>query len=89
MRQQMLGEGTYDFGIFIGGMEGVIDEFMMFRELQPRAEALPIASTGAAASRLYQEFGYKMPELETELTYPTLFRRLLRQRDRRAFDRLQ
>jgi hypothetical protein len=35
MRRQMLGEHDYSCGVFIGGMEGVIDEFMMFRDLQP------------------------------------------------------
>jgi hypothetical protein len=77
MRQQMLNEQNYSCGVFIGGMEGVIDEFMMFRELQPNISAFPIASTGAAAGMLYREFHFQRPELERELTYPTLFRKIL------------
>ena len=77
MREQMLGNEHYDYGVFIGGMEGVIEEFMMFRKLQPNAPVFPIASTGAAAAMLYSEYDGRRPELEHELTYPTLFRRLL------------
>lgn len=76
MRQQMLSHCDFDAGFFIGGMEGVMDEFEVFRDLQPNAPAYPIASTGAAALTLFRQ-GVWDERLETELTYPTLFRQLL------------
>ena len=77
MRQRMLREFEYSCGIFIGGMEGVIEEFRIFRELQPSAPAFPIASTGAAARLIYRDSEHRQFELEEELTYPTLFRNIL------------
>jgi hypothetical protein len=77
MRHQMLSEQGYSCGVFVGGMEGVIDEYMMFRDLQPRLATFPIASTGAAAAMLYRDYASQHPELEFELTYPTLFRKIL------------
>ena len=77
MRQRMLRENGYSCGIFIGGMEGVIEEFKIFRKFQPRLPAFPIASTGAAAQIIYRENALKNFKLEDELTYPTLFRNIL------------
>ena len=78
MRREMLGSEKFYAGVFIGGMEGVEEEYAMFRELHPSALALPIASTGAAALIIYKNSGEQFPtDLETDLAYPSLFRRLL------------
>lgn len=77
MRQMMLAEPGYTCGVFIGGMEGVIEEFQMFRNTHRKVPVFPVASTGAAAAMLFREFEKIEPSLETQLTYPTLFRRLL------------
>jgi hypothetical protein len=77
MRERMFSEPGYTCGIFIGGMEGVIEEFRMFRAMHRGVPTFPIASTGAAAAILYQESEIRRSELEHELTYPTLFRNLL------------
>jgi hypothetical protein len=74
----MIGDTQFQAGVFIGGMEGVLDEFALFRQLHPRAARWPIASTGAAAQELFSEQGARHPELfADEMTYSTLFRRLL------------
>ena len=78
MRKQMICQNDYVAGIFIGGMEGVEDEFKMFSKRHPRALLFPIASTGAAAKIIYD----KTPDdydsnLATELTYTSLFRKIL------------
>lgn len=80
MRRRMIGDTPFDVGVFIGGMEGVIEEFEIFREVHPRAKIWPIASTGAAALKIFQRTRYltSSPFL-SELTYETLFRRLLAQ----------
>jgi hypothetical protein len=78
MRLTMLNDHAFDAGVFIGGMEGVIDEYHMFRQQHPRAVILPIASTGAAALRIFSEGRAGYPQdLSTDLAYPSLFRRLL------------
>lgn len=80
MREQMLTEGTFDAAIFIGGMEGVEEEYQMFRQLYPRATTFPVASTGAAAALIYERERevLRFPtELKDDFAYPTLFRRLL------------
>lgn len=95
MRQTMIGATQFDAGIFIGGMEGVEEEFDLFRQLNPNATLLPIASTGAAAQLIYERerLALNLPEtLITEYSYPTLFRRLIGLPDtgglRRPLDRL-
>jgi hypothetical protein len=78
MRMRMIKESTFDAGVFIGGMEGVLDEFELFRRFHPQAQRWPIASTGAAAKELFEATDKPRPELFLlELTYPTLFRQLL------------
>jgi SLOG cluster3 family len=81
MRERMLSEWSYGAGVFIGGMDGVIEEFNAFRKKHTEAAALPIASTGAAALRLWgsvcdmESATGRM--LKSEFAYQSLFRRLL------------
>lgn len=85
MRTQMLSAAAFDAGIFIGGMEGVEQEFHLFRDLHPRARLLPIATTGAAARIIFDKHREQRDfpaELATEYAYPSLFRRLLAIPDR-------
>jgi hypothetical protein len=78
MRAHMIGDTRFHAGVFIGGMDGVLDEFVLFGQLHPNAARWPIASTGAAAKELFIEQGARRPELfADEMTYSTLFRRLL------------
>jgi len=58
-------------------MEGINDEFVMFRERHPNALILPIASTGAAANILYEnQQGFNI-RLKNDYAYMALFRDLL------------
>lgn len=78
MRLQMLSSHNYVAGIFIGGMIGVEDEYNMFRELQPNALILPVASTGAAAKIIYDKDKLHFNDrLEFDLAYSSLFKDLL------------
>lgn len=77
MRERMLTHCEFDAGVFIGGMEGVLDEFALFRQLYPDAPAFPIASTGAAAKMIWDDLPISAAGLDSEYTYPTLFRSLL------------
>jgi len=79
MRETMLAS-PFQVGVFISGMEGVEDEYEMFRRLQPGIPAFPIASTGAAAYRLFQgdaDLAANYPELRDEISYLSLMRSLI------------
>lgn len=80
MREHMLQSEPLSAGVFIGGMEGVVDEFDLFREFHPDLPAYPVASAGGAALLLWQ--AHPQPDGETqrllqdELIYHALFRSL-------------
>jgi hypothetical protein len=62
----------FSVGIFIGGSEGVEEEYHLFRKMHPKTPAFPIASTGGTAAKLYnadQALAENYPELATEIDY--------------------
>lgn len=81
MRKQMINTRTFAAGVFIGGMDGVEEEFKIFRKKHPRAILLPIASTGGAAKILYDRNNWPKPpdheRLQRDYSYGKLFRDLL------------
>jgi hypothetical protein len=77
MRRAMIGNHDFSAGIFLGGMEGVEQEFALFRMIHPDKPAYPIGSTGAAARFLFERYAPDRVELLSDLRYLTLFRRLL------------
>ena len=56
MRFEML-TGSFEAAVFIGGMEGVLEEHQMFRHLQPAAKVLAVSSPGGAAMKLANQIG--------------------------------
>jgi hypothetical protein len=79
MRDEML-SGEFSCGIFIGGMEGVEDEYKLFVDLHKNVPAFPIASTGAAALRIFNSdasMQKRFPELQEEISYIGLMRSLI------------
>lgn len=56
MRAEMLA-GPFEAAVFIGGMEGVQDEYQMFRHLHPSAKILAVSSPGGAAAKLADQIG--------------------------------
>jgi len=79
MRTAMLA-GSFQVGIFIGGMEGVELEYQMFQKLHPETPTFPVASTGAAARRLFEaeaQLQRDYSQLRDEISYLTLMRQLL------------
>ena len=78
MRNRMLGESEFVAGIFIGGMEGVEEEYDMFIKKHHNAIILPIASTGAAAKKIYDaRFTDKNERLVKDYAYMSLFQKYL------------
>ncbi|SRR5260370_13712791 len=78
MRNQMLDSEPFAAAFFIGGMEGIVTEFELFRQKRPNAPTFPIASTGAAAAILFKEKEMWADDLISDMKYLSLFRRLLK-----------
>ncbi len=77
MREEMITENDFIAGIFVGGMEGVRDEFELFTQSHPKAMVLPIASTGAAALGIYEDGNFDV-SLKDDYAYIALFYRLFK-----------
>ena len=78
MRNEMIMKNNFSVGIFIGGMEGVIEEYLLFKKTHPKALILPIASTGAAAKIIYEKHEKSLNKrLLNDYAYMGLFRDML------------
>ncbi len=77
MRGEMIRSRQFTAAVVIGGMEGILEEVVIFKELHPLAPILPLASTGAAAAMVYKQGDFDH-EFETNLTFASLLRRRLR-----------
>lgn len=80
MRSEMLHSADISAAIYIGGMGGILDEDELFQEYYPSRPAYPIASTGGAALKLYEDHKTERqycPELLTNYAYTSLFYSLL------------
>lgn len=76
MRRDMIASRRFVAAVVIGGMEGVFEEVELFSQIHPRADILPLASTGAAAAIMYSA-GTFDSEFATNLTFSSLFRHKL------------
>lgn len=80
MRERMLSESEFAAAIFIGGMDGIEDEYNMFRQKYPEALLLPIASTGAATKIVYDNLfpeELKNERFLKDYGYMSLFQKFL------------
>ena len=59
MRKQMLSRDDLSEAVFIGGMEGILEEYKLFTELHPKAKILAVPSPGGAARQLAQSLDAK------------------------------
>jgi len=83
MRQTMLNSRQFRAGVFIGGMDGILDECTLFKKRWSNAQVFPIASTGGAARVLFRDKEGPLDEevrtlLSESRRYRDLFRRVLR-----------
>lgn len=83
MRRQMLREQAPAAAVFVGGMQGILDEFKLFREMYPTRPTFPLARPGGEARQLVVQA--ELAGLSTELrqmlatsdVYPAIFRRVV------------
>jgi hypothetical protein len=57
MRRAMLSREDLVAAVFIGGMEGVLEEHTLFKEFHPKAKILPVSAPGGAAQQLAESLG--------------------------------
>lgn len=79
MREEMFTQAQPVGAVFIGGMEGILDEWELFTRLAAGRPRLPVATPGGAAAQLVEQSDLP-PELAAELSsphYPALARRLV------------
>ena len=77
MRERMFGDHTFRAAVFIGGMGGIVQEYELFRKLQPDAAVVPVVSTGGAALEVASRVGPLPPDLANDLDYVALLHRHL------------
>jgi len=57
MRNDMLSRADLEAAVFIGGMEGVLDEYALFAKFHPDASVLTVPAAGGAARKLATDLG--------------------------------
>jgi hypothetical protein len=77
LRERMFSEHAFKAAVFIGGMGGILEEFQLFKRLQPNATVVPIASTGGATLEVAKLLSNLEPDLFTDLDYVALLHRHL------------
>ena len=65
MRRAMVSRPDLEAAVFVGGMEGVVEEYGMFREFHPDATVIPLAATGGAARDLARSMGPSVARFDT------------------------
>lgn len=58
LRRAMFTAHNYDGAVFVGGMNGVLDEHELFHKMHPNAAIVPVAQTGAAAAALSKRLAF-------------------------------
>jgi hypothetical protein len=71
MRERMFSDHYYEAAVFIGGMEGVIDEFEVLQGFAPEVRLLPIAAPGGVSRELFDRVESLPQEMRnrTDFTY--------------------
>lgn len=77
MRRRMLNETSPAAAIFVGGMEGIAEEFALFRELFPARPVYPVGAAGGEARALVARAASPVSDLLDGNVYPALFRRVV------------
>jgi hypothetical protein len=77
MRKKMIKSMPFGAAVFIGGMDGVEEEWELFGQYFPDAPRIPVASTKGAAMLLWRVHSRAEQDLNNELRYRTLFRKYL------------
>ncbi len=73
MRAAMLQRRAIESAVFIGGMEGIADEYLLFRKFQKAKPCLFVAAPGGAARAIAFSNGYKVREDPAPTNFTKLY----------------
>ncbi|WP_281242780.1 hypothetical protein [Citreimonas salinaria] len=77
MRRAMFRDYAFHAAVFVGGMEGVIDEFDLLRNAAPNARLVPIPAPGGVSRELFERVGNLPDEMSTRTDFTYWLYRLL------------
>lgn len=78
MRRRMFADMTPAAAIFVGGMEGVVEEFQLLRDSHPQVLTYPVAKPGGEAANLVEQAPSSIRQtLRDSDIYPTIFRKVV------------
>lgn len=82
MRTEMIRSANFAAAVFVGGMDGLLEEHRMFVLKHPSAVVLPVASTGGAAKVIFDSNKQILTadlrvRVESSIRYRELFRRAI------------
>lgn len=78
MRQQMLTAHEFHAAVFIGGMDGVVAEYELFKDLHPSAIVLPVPTPGGTSRALFAREPGLPRAFETAVDFTYWFQKLLK-----------
>ncbi len=73
MRERMLSDYRFAAAVFIGGMEGILEEFDILHRLQPDTDIVPVVSTGGATIELAERLPHIDSGLKNDFDYIAVF----------------
>ena len=87
MRKEMFTAYFFTDAVFIGGMEGIVEEFELLRGIHPNTNMVPVVSTGGATIEVARRMDQVAGDLSEDLDYVGVFHRHLRisPREKRYF----
>ena len=77
MRDEMF-KNPFSCGVFIGGMDGIIDEAKRFREANPKSDMIVVPNTGGASTVLSERTNLDFIVLPDTYAYVFEFKELLK-----------
>lgn len=73
LRTRVFSDFAFDGGVFIGGMNGIIDEHDMFVAAHPKAKVVVVSSPGGAAADLAKRYLYDASTDPSPTNFTKLF----------------
>lgn len=77
MRDEMF-KNPFSCGVFIGGMDGIIDEAKRFHVANPKSDMIVVPNTGGASTVLSERTNLDFIVLPDTYAYVSVFKRLLK-----------
>jgi hypothetical protein len=75
-RERMFAEHKFEAAVFIGGMQGIFDEYHMLEKLLPESALIALGSPGGAARERHSQL-FDGEDLDQNLEYVSLFHKRL------------